>query len=111
MYLNKEIKIYASRVIDYEINNISDGNKKRQIEDLYDGLELEKIPYSYAIKERVQELKKFNIHYMDAYHISYAESKNLDYFITVDKQLISASKRANLELKVVNPIQFIMEVM
>ena len=48
---------------------------------------------------------------MDAYHIAYAESKKLDYFIIVDKQLINASKRANLELKVVNPIEFIMEVM
>lgn len=84
--------------------------KKRQIEDLYDGLEIEKIPYSYSIKERVQELKKFNIHYMDAYHIAYAKSKNLDYFITVDKQLINACKKANLELNVVNPIEFIMEV-
>ncbi len=77
MYLNKKIKIYTSRAIDYEIDNISDGNKKRQIEDLYDGLEIENIPYSYAIKEMVQELKKINIHYMDAYHIAYAESKNL----------------------------------
>lgn len=47
---------------------------------------------------------------MDVYHIAYAESKNLDYFITVDKQLINACKRANLELKVVNPMEFIMEV-
>lgn len=111
MYVNKRIKIYTSRAIDYEISNISDGDKKRQIEDLYDGLEIEKIPYSYAIKERAQELKKFSIHYMDAYHISYAESRNLDYFITVDKQLINASKRTNLKVNVMNPIQFIMEVM
>ena len=47
---------------------------------------------------------------MDAYHIAYAENKKLDYFITVDKQLINASKRANLDLKVVNPVEFIMEV-
>ncbi len=40
MYLNKKIKIYTSRAVDYEIDNISDGNKKRQIEDLYDGLEI-----------------------------------------------------------------------
>ena len=111
MYLNKKIKIYSSRAIDYEIDNISDGNKKRQVEDLYDGLELEKIPYSYEIEQRVQVLKTFNIHFMDAYHIAYAESKNLDYYITVDKQLINASKRARLELKVVNPMEFILEVM
>ena len=48
---------------------------------------------------------------MDAYHIAYAESKEIDYFITVDKQLINASKRARLELKVVNPMEFILEVM
>ena len=47
---------------------------------------------------------------MDAYHIAYAESKKIDYFITVDKQLINASKKADLELKVVNPMEFIMEV-
>lgn len=111
MYLNKQIKIYSSRAIDYEIDNISDGNKKRQVEDLYDALELEKIPYSKEITTEEQRLKKFNIHFMDAYHIAYAESEKLDYFITVDKQLINASKRANLELKVINPIEFIMEVM
>lgn len=48
---------------------------------------------------------------MDAYHIAYAESKEIDYFITVDKQLINASKKANLKIKVINPIEFIMEVM
>lgn len=48
---------------------------------------------------------------MDAYHIAYAESKNIDYFVTVDRQLINASKKANLNLKVVNPVEFVMEVM
>ena len=47
---------------------------------------------------------------MDAYHIAYAESKEVDYFITVDKQLINASKKVNLKIKVINPIEFIMEV-
>lgn len=47
---------------------------------------------------------------MDAYHIAFAESKKTDYFITVDKQLINASKRANLELKVINPLKFMVEV-
>lgn len=110
MYLEQKIKLYTSKAIEYEIDNISDGNKKRQIEDLYDSLEIEEIVYSNKIVERAQELKKFNIHYMDAYHIAYAESENIDYFITVDKQLINACRRANLELKVINPMEFIMEV-
>lgn len=110
MYLNKRIKIYTSGVVDYEISNISIGNKKRQVEDLYDGLEIERIPYSATIKERVQQLKTFNIHFMDAYHIAYAESRNVDFFITVDRQLTNACNNANLGLKVINPVDFIMEV-
>ena len=48
---------------------------------------------------------------MDAYHIAYAESKKVDYFVTVDRQLINASKKANLNLKAINPVKFVMEVM
>ena len=48
---------------------------------------------------------------MDAYHIAYAESKKVDYFVTVDRQLINASKKANLNLKAINPVEFVMEVM
>ena len=111
MYVNNKIEIYTSRAIEYEISNIPDGDKRRQVEDLYDALELENIPYTYELDAREEELEKYNIHYMDAYHIAYAESKNIDYFITVDKQLINASKRADLKIKVINPIEFIMEVM
>ena len=111
MYENNKLIIYSSRVIEYEINNIPNEEKRRQVEDFYDALELESIPYTYELDDREEELEKYGIHYMDAYHIAYAESKNIDYFITVDKQLINASKKANLKIKVINPIEFIMEVM
>ena len=47
---------------------------------------------------------------MDSLHIAYAESLNIDYLITTDRLLINASNRANLKIKVINPINFIMEV-
>lgn len=47
---------------------------------------------------------------MDSLHIAYAESLNIDYLITTDRLLINASSRANLRIKVINPINFIMEV-
>ncbi len=110
-HIAHKVKIYTSRAIDYEINKISSKDKKRQVEDLYDGLNLENIPYTYELDSRVEELEQFHIHFMDAYHIAYAESKEIDYFITVDRQLINASKKVNLKVKVVNPIEFVMEVM
>lgn len=110
MFTNEKIKIYKSRAIDYEINKMSNGKKRKQVEYLYHELRLEYITYSYDLDKRVSELEKYNIHYMDAYHIAYAESKNIDYLITVDKQLINASQRAKLKVKVINPIEFMMEV-
>lgn len=47
---------------------------------------------------------------MDALHLAYAESENADYFITTDRLLINASKRADIKIKVINPIEFVMEV-
>ena len=85
-------------------------NKRRQVEDLYDAMELSQITYTPEIKQRALELKQFNIKDMDALHLSFAESTDIDYFITTDRLLINASKRANLRIKVINPIEFIMEV-
>ena len=47
---------------------------------------------------------------MDALHIAFAENANVDYMITTDKLLLNASKRADLTTKVINPVEFIMEV-
>ena len=108
--INKEVEIYKSMVIDFEISKIKLDNKRRQVEDLYDAMELSQITYAPEIKQRALELKQFNIKDMDALHLSFAESTDIDYFITTDRLLINASKRANLRIKVINPIEFIMEV-
>lgn len=109
-HIDKEVEIYKSMAIDFEISKINYENKRRQVEDLYDAMELTEISYSKEIKQRAIELKQYNIKDMDSLHLAFAESKNIDYFITTDKLLINASKRANLKIKVINPIEFIMEV-
>jgi len=109
-FVKKEIQIFTSGAIEFELSRISEGSKKRQVEDLYDSLDLLSIPYTNNLDKRVDELEEYNIHFMDAYHIAYAESKNLDYLLTVDKKLINASKRGPLKIKVISPVEFIMEV-
>ena len=110
MHINKEIEIYKSMAIDFEISKINYENKRRQVEDLYDAIESTEIAYSQEIKQRAIELREYNIKDMDSLHLAFAESENVDYFITTDRLLINASKRANLKIKVINPIEFIMEV-
>ena len=109
-HINKEVEIYKSMAIDFEISKIKSNNKRRQVEDLYDAMELIEIGYSEEIKQRAIELRQYNIKNMDSLHLAFAESKDIDYLITTDRLLINASKRANLEIKVINPIEFIMEV-
>ena len=109
-HINKEVEIYKSMVIDFEISKIKLDNKRRQVEDLYDAIELSQITYSQEIKQIALELKQFNIKDMDALHLAFAESVDIDYFITTDRLLINASKRSNLKIKVINPVEFIMEV-
>ncbi len=108
--IDKKLLIYKSIAIDFELSRISNGNKKRQVEDLYDAMNLIDIPYNDTIKRRAIALKKYNIKYMDALHIAFAENANVDYMITTDKLLLNASKRADLTTKVINPVEFIMEV-
>ena len=109
-YINREIEIFGSMAIEFEILKISNGNKKRQVEDLYDALELQEIEYSDKIINRAKELRKYNIKEMDALHIAFAEVGNVDYMITTDKKLINASKKSNAKIKIFNPVKFIMEV-
>lgn len=109
-HINKEVEIYKSMAIDFEISKIKSDNKRRQVEDLYDAMELIEIDYSEEIKQIAIELRQYNIKDMDSLHLAFAESNDIDYFITTDRLLINASKRANLKIKVINPIEFIMEV-
>lgn len=92
------------------MNNIKDQIKRAKVLEVYNKLNLTNIQYSDNILKRACEIRKYNIKNMDSLHIAYAESSNIDYFITTDRLLINASSRADLKVKVINPINFIMEV-
>ena len=109
-YWKDEFEIYTSDALVIEMNNIKDQIKKAKVLEVYNKLNLINIPFSNNIIKRASELRNYNIKNMDSLHIAYAESSNIDYFITTDKLLINASSRANLNVKVINPISFIMEV-
>ena len=109
-YQKDEFEIYTSDALVIEMNNIKDQIKKAKVLEVYNKLNLINIPFSNNIIKRASELRQYNIKNMDSLHIAYAESSNIDYFITTDKLLINASSRANLNVKVINPISFIMEV-
>lgn len=109
-YCKDEFEIYTSDALVIEMNNIKDQIKKAKVLEVYNKLNLINIPFSNNIIKKASELRQHNIKNMDSLHIAYAESLKIDYFITTDKLLINASSRVNLNVKVINPINFIMEV-
>ena len=109
-YYDNEFEIYTSDVLTFEINKIKDEIKRKKVLEVYNKLKLTNIKTSDEIIKRAYEIRKYNIKDMDSLHIAYAESFNIDYFITTDKLLINASKRAGLKMKVMYPIEFVMEV-
>ena len=61
-----------------------------------------------AIRQRSEELGHNGLKAVDSLHVACAEMLRSDYFITCDKRLIN--RCAELMLKVVNPVDFILEV-
>lgn len=105
-----ELKIYTSDAVVLEMKNIKDQIKRAKVLEVYNKLNLSNIKFFDKIMDRAYQLGQYNIKNMDSLHIAYAESSNIDYFITTDRLLINAANRANLKVKVINPINFVMEV-
>ena len=59
----------------------------------------------------IRRKKRFGIKPYDALHTASAEYGNADVFLTTDHRLISALNRAKVEIKVKNPLVWLMEVL
>ena len=107
---NKDI-IIGSKVVELEIGNISNKEKKEKVLALYQIIDYSE-QYTEAILKRAQEiLRTSNIRRLDALHVASAESAKADVMLTTDDKLEKACNRLGLRLRVVNPLKYIMEVM
>lgn len=89
----------------------------REIEDISDVIEKVQILHLLTVygkepnfdlkkgRERADELLSLNFGIADAAHLSFAE-QSADYLITCDDKFLKQSKRANLKIEVINPIEF-----
>ena len=63
LHITKKLEIYSSMAIDFELSQINYGNKRRQVEDLYDAMDLAQIDYTQEIRQRAIKLKEYNKRY------------------------------------------------
>lgn len=64
---------------------------------------------SDAIRVRAKEIMQFGIKPQDAIHLACAEAGACDWFLTVDRGILNKVERLG-NMRVANPVEFIMEV-
>ena len=105
-------EIIGSSVVDLEIDQITDIEKKEKVKSFYDNTITWKIDYTENIFKRVQELsRQTNIRTLDRFHLSFAEYSDADVLLTTDTKFEKACSKMNLKIKVINPLKYLMEVM
>ncbi len=106
---NRMITILASPVVRMEIDNFTDDDKRNKVLALY-SLADSVIPFTEEIKNRAEEIRsKSNIQIMDSLHIATAEIGKADVMLTTDSKLIKASAKIDLNVRVINPVTFMLE--
>ena len=105
-------EIIGSPVLDLEIDQIDNIEKREKIKYFYHQSITQKVDYTANVHYRVKELsEQTNIKTLDSFHLSFAENYNVDVLLTTDVKFEKACSKMNLKLKVINPIKYLMEVM
>ena len=104
-------EIYGSPALDLEIDQIEDIEKRDKIKYFYEQTITQKIDYTENVFNRVKELaEKTKIRTLDRFHLSFAEINSIDILLTTDARLEKACSKMGLNIKVINPIKYLMEV-
>jgi len=108
---NNAFLIYSSPAVDFEISQIKDSNKKNLVQAFLSSVKAHHLDFDNEISLKAKELELHNIKYMDALHIAFCVFHGIDYMLTTDKILLNLVSRTDLAVKVLNPIEFVMEVL
>jgi predicted nucleic acid-binding protein len=100
----------SSDVLFDEISRLTDNIRKQKILLLYQSASIN-IELTEEIITRAKELERFGIKPYDALHTATAEYGDVDVFLTTDNRLNNALNRAEVRIKVKNPLVWLMEVL
>lgn len=103
-------ELFSSDVLDYEISNISDEKKRRNLQGI-SSMAVKTISLTNPIKDRANHFESFGFQAFDAMHLACAEN-NTDILLTVDDRFIKKANKINdLKVKIKNPLQWLEEVL
>jgi predicted nucleic acid-binding protein len=103
-------EIIGSPALDFELKQIADSEKQEKVKDFYEQTINKEIGYNSGIYKRVKELsEQTNIRALDRFHLCFAESAGADVLLTTDDKFEQACARLHLNVRVMNPLNFLME--
>ena len=104
----KKVKWIASEVLEFEINQINNLEKRIKILSFLKFAN-SKIKYSDKIEEKALQIEKKGFNLLDALHISCSISSSAKYFITTDYEILKLAKRykSDFSIQFVNPLDAI----
>lgn len=105
------IQIVGSEMLVREMNDTKDIYKRSVLQMMYE-LCSEEIKISSSILDRAEEIRHHsNIHYKDSIHLACAETLNADALLTTDRKFLNNSHRIKTYTNVMNPNQWLLEVL
>lgn len=94
-----------------EMEDINDGYKRSVLQMMY-SLCSEEVKVNSAILDRAEEIRHCsNIKYKDSIHLACAETAKADVLLTTDKKFINNGNRIKTYTRIMNPNQWLLEVL
>ncbi len=101
------MEIVGLQALVVEIMNNKNIQRRNDIIGLYNGIVSKKEIVDDCIQQRAEAIRNAsNIRLFDSIHLAVAE-RSADVLITTDVKLLNACKRLKLDIKVENPIEYI----
>lgn len=106
-----EYELLGSDVVEYELFQIHDIVKRQNVLDLYKNVQV-RIEENDDIDNRAKEIRsQSNIHMFDSLQIACAEAGGADVMLTTDDKLERMSARLALNVRIMNPSKFVIEML
>lgn len=110
MAFEGRIRIVGSEVLQKEMTLISKEEKRKNVECIYNELKSDIIMLNNNIVERAEDIMQMSfIKSFDSLHLASAEA-GADILLTTDIKFLKASNKLDVKVKVMNPIDFLLEV-
>lgn len=110
MAFDGNYQIIGSDILEREMSLIANGEKRRNVEALYNSMIYDVVKINDSIVDRAKIIMdQSTIKAFDSLHLASAETK-ADVLLTTDIKFMKAANRLGAGIKVQDPISFVLEV-